>query len=48
VRKNDGSVLNLTAEQRLLLLDTWRRSGHLLLQHLMCGRAIHLFLIICL
>jgi hypothetical protein len=26
-RKTDGPALNLTAEQRLLLLDTWRRSG---------------------
>jgi transposase len=26
-RKSDGSPVNLTAEQRLLLLDTWRRSG---------------------
>lgn len=25
--KNDGPAVNLTAQQRLLLLDTWRRSG---------------------
>jgi hypothetical protein len=27
VRPGDAPALNLTAEQRLLLLDTWRRSG---------------------
>jgi hypothetical protein len=26
-RKSDGPAQNLTAQQRLLLLDTWRRSG---------------------